>query len=70
MMAWDRYCFEPVLAYSYKSEAAVYRPGKEHGFALGFALGSAKVEESAEGEVIDPVTMAVFGSVLCALWEV
>ena len=37
----------------------VYRPGKEHGFALGFA----KAEESAEGEVTDPVIMAVFDSV-------
>ncbi len=37
----------------------VFRPGKEHDFELGFA----KVEESAEGEVADQVTMAVFDSV-------
>lgn len=63
MTAWDRCCFEPGLGYSYWSEAVVYRPGKEHGFVLGFVLGFAMVEESAEGEVADPVTVAVFGSV-------
>ena len=59
MVAWNRCRFEPGLEYSYSSEAVVYRLGKEHDFVLGFA----KVEESAEGEVIDPVTMAVFDSV-------
>lgn len=34
----------------------VYRLGKEHDSVLGFA----KVEELVEGEVADPVTMAVF----------
>lgn len=63
MMAWDRCCFEPGLEYSYWSEAVVYRLGKEHGFALGFALEFAKAEESAEGEVTDPVIMAAFDSV-------
>lgn len=37
----------------------VYRLGKEHDSVLGFA----KVEESAEGEVAGPVTMAVFDTV-------
>ena len=55
-MAWDRCCFEPGLEYSYWSEAVVYRLGKEHDSVLGFA----KVEELVEGEVADPVTMAVF----------
>ena len=59
MMAWNRCCFEPGLEYSYWSEAVVYRLEKEHDFVLGFA----KVEESAVGEVIDLVTMAVSDSV-------
>lgn len=59
MMAWNRCCFEPGLEYSYWNEAVVYRLGKEHDFVLGFV----KVEESAVGEVIDPVIMAVFDSV-------